>query len=480
MVRTAVECATRVADILSLGDKKTFGLKLAVDEAFCNAVTHFSGTPEENERIHVEFFIEDDMLIVSIRERGIPFNLAQAERYTPDCVENMNKPGLGMLLMHTTMDSVELFVHGRNGKETRLKMRIPYGSLPQELVDTKPVKCGKKRITVREPEIRLATIEELPEVCRLAWRCYGFTQEEFIYDVEALTKKITDNEFKSVVAFDPASGAMIGHIGFKYHDPAVKVPEMSMAFMDPSYRSPGLPQRMARILFDLAEADGEWGIFDCSVTTHTFSQKGMHEMGSRPCSLFMGIAASGMQAKDLATSRQEKGSVVNHYFAFDRSPKTVYVPPRHHDMVAEIYGWLELPREFGEAETPRLTDESALSIFPLPDELNAAFVIVHTIGESTVRDVENALHRCRRDRWDAMYIFLPMSAPSSPQLVEQCEQMGFFFAGIMPHIHGGDDRIIMQYLGISLNMDAIRVYGDMSKKLFSYIKEEQQRIVQQR
>nr|WP_321260039.1 GNAT family N-acetyltransferase [uncultured Pseudodesulfovibrio sp.] len=476
MVKTAVDCAAQVAKVLSFNEKDTFGIKLAVDEAFCNAVDHFSGPVKETERIHIEFSVEEEFLIISIREKGIPFNLGQAERYTPDCLENMNKPGLGTLLMHQSMDSVELFVHGREGKETRLKKRLAYGALPPELLDTKTVKKGKKRITVKEPEIRLTTIEDLPEVCRLAWRCYGYTQEEFLYDLEALTQKVKHNEFLSATVYDPESGAMIGHAGFKYHDPAVKVPELGLAFVDPTYRSPGLPKKVARLLFDIAEAEGDWGIFDCSVTTHTFSQKGMQEMGSRPCSLFLGIAASGMQAKELATSKQNKGSVINHYFALDRSPKTIYVPPRHTNMVAEIYSWLEIPREIEHGQTQPPSGESSISIFPLPDELNVAFIIVHTIGESTKRDIAEGLHQCKMDRRDALYAFLPLGVPASPRLVEECEQMGFSFAGIMPHIHDGDDRIIMQYVDVPLNMEAIRVYGDMSRELFSYITEEQQRV----
>ncbi|WP_319541392.1 ATP-binding protein [uncultured Pseudodesulfovibrio sp.] len=476
MAQSAVEFAAQIAKILSFDAKGTFGIKLAVDEAFCNAVDHFSGPAKEDERIHIEFFIEEDFLVISIREKGIPFDLQQAERYTPDCLENMNKPGLGTLLMHQSMDSVELFVHGREGKETRLKKRLAYGTLPQELLDTKTVTHGKKRITVKEPDVRLTTVKELPEVCRLAWRCYGYTQEDFLYDLDALTKKVEHNEFLSVAAFDPDSGAMIGHAGFKYHDPAVKVPELGLAFVDPTYRSPDMPKQMARLLFDLAEAEGDLGIFDCSVTTHTFSQKGMHAMGSRPCSLFLGIAASGMQAKELGTSKQEKGSVINHYFAFDRSPKTIYVPRRHTAMVSEIYEWLEVPRKIEHGDTQPPTGESSVSVFPLPDELNVAFIIVHAIGENTRQDVAEGLLRCKQDRRDAVYAFLPLGVSSSPRLVEECEKMGFSFAGIMPHIHDGDDRILMQYIDVRLDLDAIRVYGDMSRKLFAYIKEEQLRV----
>lgn len=475
MVRAAVECAGQVAEALSFEAKDIFDIKLAVDEAFCNAVDHFSGAVE-NERIHLEFYVEGDRLVVSIRERGIPFDRTQAERFTPDDLESANRPGLGSLLMHKAMDSVELFVHGRKGKEVRMTKKLRYGSLPAGLIDTKPLKRHSKRPTIKSAEVRLARVNELAEVCRLAWRCYGYTQEEFIYDLDALTKKVEKSEFKSVVGIDPDTGNVIGHAGFKYHDPSVKVPELGLAFVDPAYRAPGMTRKIGETLFAIAREEGDKGIFDCSVTTHTFSQKGIQDMGSRPCCLMLGIAASGMQVKELATSKQKKGSVVNHYFAIDRSTATVYYPEHHQKMVADIYGWLEVPRSFGEPGSISSEKTSSVSVFPLPDELNVAFVVVHSIGGNTINEVAEGLHQCRTRRMDAVYAFLPANDPASPALVEACESMGFFFSGIMPHVHDGQDRILLQYIDIPLENDAIRVFGDMSRQLKEYVLKEQERI----
>ncbi|WP_461210965.1 GNAT family N-acetyltransferase [Desulfocurvus sp. DL9XJH121] len=477
MVRTAVECASQVAETLSFDSSETGGIKLAVEEAFCNAVDHFSGIAKEDERIHLEFYVEGDRLVISIRERGIPFDHPQAQRFMPTDLDSADMPGLGSLLMQQSMDSVERFVHGREGKEVRMTKKIRYGSLPAEVLDTKPVVRRTKRPTVAKPEVRLTRPDELAEVCRLAWRCYGFTQEDFLYDLDALTKKVESGEFKSVIGIDPESGNIIGHSGFKYHDPSVKVPELGLAFVDPAYRSPHLAPMMAQLLFDMARDEGDRGVFDCSVTTHTFSQKALQEvMGSRPCCLMLGIAASGMQVKELATSKQEKGSVVNHYYAFDRSPETIFIPAHHQEMVADIYRWMEVPREFGVPDMEPPSGASSISLFPLPDELNVAFIVVHAIGADTVKEIADGLRQCRKDRMDAVYLFLPANDKAAAYLVEQCERLRFFFAGVMPHIHDGHDRVLMQYVDIPLDMDAIRVYGDMSRQLKAYVMKEQQRV----
>jgi hypothetical protein len=56
--------------------------------------------------------------------------------------------------------------------------------------------------------------------------------------------------------------------------------------------------------------------------------------------------------------------------------------------------------------------------------------------------------------------------------------MGFFFAGVMPHIHDGADRILMQYVDIPLDLGAIKVFGDMTPRLYDYIRKEQRRVLE--
>ncbi|MFT5729352.1 MAG: anti-sigma regulatory factor (Ser/Thr protein kinase) [Desulforhopalus sp.] len=478
MVNTAVQCTHQIAKILAFTETEAIQLELAIEEVFCNAVEHFSG-PVEGEQILLEFSIENDLLIISIRENGIPFDLKSVKQYTPSNLDDISRPGLGMLLMKQGVDTIDFFVHGRDGKETRLTKKISLNNIPKELQIVGKERTRKKRFNVPKPELRAPKLSELSEICRLAWRCYGYTQEELLYDLDQLKEKTLSGELQSIVAFDPESGNMIGHAGLKLHDPASKVPELGLAFVDSTYRCPDLSHRLGRSLMDIAERHGDDGVFDCSVTTHTFSQKAMQKTcGSKACCLLMGIAAAGLQAKELITSKQDKGSVISHYYAFNRSKHTIFCPSHHQKMVAEIYNWLELPREFGASDSNAAQGESSVSVFPSPDELNVAFIIVNKIGTTTLEKVTRELQQCRHDNKDAVYAFIPFGVPASPILVEQCEQIGFSFAGIMPHIHEGDDRIIMQCICTPINTEAIRLYGEESRKLFSYILKDQQRLAE--
>lgn len=467
-VRAVLGYVGEIGRLFSLDDVENNALQLAVDEAFCNAVTHYGSSGPEEETVQVDVTLLDAALVVSIRERGIPFDPTKATAFSTDSLDAALKPGIGMHLMKGCVDKVEFLMHGRAGKEVRLTKRLRDGTLPALLAAVAPV---RKRITVRDPEVRIPSAEEITEISKLAWRCYGYSQEALLYNPTELAHHFEAGLYVPIVAADPATGELFGHECLKFHGPGATVPELGLAFIDPHYRCAGLSARMARDLVAWARERGCQGIFDCSVTTHTMSQKHLQEqLGSVPCSMFMGIAARGMRVKELASSEQSKGTVVNHYHVIDRTPATLFPPENHREIVGEIYGWLGLPREFAQSSGEQARGESAVDVFHMPEELNADMITIRTIGADCGDRVRKIVNESRRARKDAVYAFLPLQSPHLPALFAECEALGLSFAGVMPHIHFGEDRILMQWVGIPLDMEAIHVHGDRSRKLFAYVR----------
>lgn len=60
------------------------------------------------------------------------------------------------------------------------------------------------------------------------------------------------------------------------------------------------------------------------------------------------------------------------------------------------------------------------------------------------------------------------------------ETTNSIFLAKLPHVHAGQDRILIQYVDIPIDFDAIRVYGDMSRQLKYYVIGEQDRVLNQR
>jgi anti-sigma regulatory factor (Ser/Thr protein kinase) len=480
MISAAVNCAAEIGNILSFNDADNYRIQLAVEEAITNSINHFSGTPDDNERIHLEFYIEYGRLVVSIKEKGIPFNILQAKKYSSDSISNMSNPGLGMLLMEKMVDSLDVFVHGRDGKEILLSKKLPYGIKAGKNLLQQVQPSRKKRKIVHNFITRPCKLTELTDVCRLAWKCYGYTQEKFIYDLDEITRKVKSGEFKSIVTIDTDRNIVVGHIGLKYHDPNIQVSEIALTFVDPSYRCPGLTKTYGDVIRTAATESGDRGAFDCSVTTHTYSQRGLQEyFGSSPCGLLLAITAEGMKTKGLHTSTQPKGATINHYYAFDRSPETIYIPEQHQNMVRKIYQWMQTPRTFGKQNNADLSVKSSTKIMDLPDEINVSFIIAEKIGQNSIAEIKKLLQICIQKRKDAIYIFIPTNVSSSPSLVEKLEEEGFSFAGVMPHIHDGHDRITLQWINTPIDLDAIKIYGDKGRELFDYVKMELMRVKNQ-
>ena len=458
----------QIGQMLAFGEQENNALQLAVDEAFCNAVTHYGAAKREEETVHVDFSLIDGALVVSLRERGIPFDPAKTMPFATDSLDAALKPGIGMRLMQRCVDKVEFLTHGREGKEVRLTKRLRSDALPAALRTAAP---ERKRITVKEPAVRLVRRDELLAVSKLAWSCYGYSHVATLYDPAKLVQRFDAGSYVPIAAFDPATGEMFGHECLKFNDPATRVPELGLAFVDTHHRCAGASAQMARELFAWAGAHGCAGVYDSSVTTHTQSQKHLQEqLGSAPCGMFLAFAPRGMRVKELATDVQPKGSVINHYFALDRSPATLYPPANHREMVREIYEWLQLPRALAEAPAPAPTGESIVEVQNLPEEQNADIVVVRRIGADCLERIRDAMKTSRWSCRDAVYAFLPLQSPQLPALFAECEKLGLSFAGVMPHIHFGEDRILLHSINTPLDMESIHVHGDRSRKLFAYIR----------
>ena len=473
MVRPAVAVAAALAETLAFDKKDSNSLQLSVEEAFVNAVNNYSGMARSDDRVTMDFHLRGDNLVISIREKGIPFKSPGDDRFSIDDIKSMDNPGLGVFLMEAFMDKVEFLVHGRDGKEVRMTKKLASGQPPDELLESLDLskRARRERTTVTNIQYRQTRLEELEDLCRMAWKCYRYTQEDFIYSKEALRHKIENGEFDSFVAVDANSGAMVMHLGLKYHQPRSNVPELGMAFADTAYRIGQAAQNLGRFAMEQAKKKGCDGVFDCSVTTHSHSQRDMQGIGSSPCALMLGIAAEGMRANIPGTTEQEKGSVMNHYQAFNKTPRRVFPPNRHREIITEIYDWMEVSRSFGKgSDSIQMSAPGESFIVELPRELRAAFVVVNTIGTDSVNQISRHIRELDYKKMDALFAFLPLGDENAPALAREFEEKGFFFAGIMPHIHNGDDRIILQKTNIKLDFDKIKVYGEESRKLFDYVK----------
>lgn len=114
----AAEVAAQVVRRLGFNDEAAFGVDMAVREAVTNAVLH-GNRQDAAKKVEVSFRGSDDVLEITVRDRGTGFDLDNVPDPT-DPQNLMKASGRGILFMRTFMDEVEYLRHPEGGTVVRM------------------------------------------------------------------------------------------------------------------------------------------------------------------------------------------------------------------------------------------------------------------------------------------------------------------------------------------------------------------------
>jgi anti-sigma regulatory factor (Ser/Thr protein kinase) len=463
-LRPAQAFTAEIAKMLSYDEMSSNLLELAVEEAFANAVKHFSRKADADESIHLEYRLEGENLVIAIRDRGAPFDIDEVQSYESG---DADKPGLGMTLMKKSVDKVEL-ITGRSGKEVRLTKMIPIDAeLPHHVFCAGSGNAAKKRraLDIDKLAVRFPTEDDLSLIRKLAWRSCGYEHASLFYDMGKLREMLAGRLYLPVIAVDPASGEAVYHAALSLNKPDDAVSVQGMEFSDPDILCPALPRKGTLILHEIARRRGFDGVCVNVPASSIAAQRNALELpGAAPCAVLMtGASGSFFSAKT-------KSLAIVHYCTLNRVPATVYFPKRHADIATQIYNWIGLPRTVktgGESPIPKASD---IECERNPDAKYAA-ICVKNIGMDCVERVHSLLNSARGAGSEVVTVRLALDSPSSPDVADWCEKVGLSFAGIVPAFFNSRDALVMQWIGTPLDMNAAKPFGDKNKKLFVYVRE---------
>ena len=103
--------------------------------------------------------------------------------------------------------------------------------------------------------------------------------------------------------------------------------------------------------------------------------------------------------------------------------------------------------------------------------LNFARIRVDRYGRDIVADIRLKLRELCLQRWDVIHLVLPLADPNTSQLCRPFEELGFFFAGILPLGLVSGDALILQYLNtFSVRYSAIQTASRFASDLLAYVK----------
>jgi len=452
----------------------------SVIEAVTNVILHAF---EPTEKASVEIACERVPLglKITVRDKGLPFDPAQVpECPFPEQARKSYVPGCGLFVMKEVMDEVYFNNLGHDGKETVLIKYLKSRDLTDyyKACDLEPYGNAASidsAITDEiEFEVRPLRFSEAVEVSRCVYRSYGYSySNEIAYYPDRIIQLIESGKIFSAVAVTK-QGEIAGHCALLMWDDESRVAEMGMGAVKPVFRGYGVFKRLSEYLMEKAPSFGLMGVFARAVTNHTYSQQVAHGLGMRDCALFVGFVPRSASFKGITEELQQRDSLVTHFRYLQKAPREVlYSPQQHRDIIGWLYANIGASVELraaGDSDDLDLPKESVIKARTY-GKLSIAEIDVEVYGQDVVAQVRARLKDLCMKHVDIIYLYLDMSDPWTARFGGHFEEMGFFFAGILPGSLPGD-ALILQYLNnVPIDYDKIKLESSAGKDMLAYIRE---------
>lgn len=417
-------------------------------------------------------------LKVVIRDRGLPLNSAEVTCLVGGPCDDDESPR-SRPSVRDLVDEVEFHNLGTGGKETVLFKHLKNRNITSyyeacDLIPYPKVGGGDEEAHKGETCIARAMVpSEAAEVAKVVYKAYGYSYGyDQIYYPEQLVQLNAQGDVLSAVAVT-SRGEIAGHCALLFRHKAARIAELGMGVVRPEFRSLGCFLAMTRFLDEQAKKSSLVGVFGQAVTNHTYSQKVGHKVGLRDCALILGYLPDTVTFKGITERLPQRDSVVTHFKYLRTPPDGIVYPPPHHDaMIRRLYENVAahptVLSPTGPVEHP--TGDSLIETRVI-GQLSFARMEVKRYGIDSVNEVKLRIRDLRVERVDAINLYLDLSDPLTAVLTEQFEELGFFFAGILPAATQHGDALILQYLNnVPFDYDMIRLDSELAKELLTYIK----------
>jgi len=442
------------------------------------ALIRYSFEPGEDADLIISCEHIADGLKVTFHDKGLPFGAAEMSTEGSVCsTENGSELCSRILALKGDFDEVSLHNLGPEGKETVLTKHLKRKSIvdyepacdlrPFEAPAPRPIPSSTKtRWTVRQIEPG-----EAPEISRLVYKTYGYAYQDYVYYPEKIAALNESGKIHSVVAI--ADGKEIaGHCVLQFHDDNPWIAEMAQAVVKPEYRSRGCLSAMTEYLMRLADEKQLHGLFTRSVTEHSFSQKTASRFGFKDCGLLLGILPQNTPFKGMVQRLAQRGSLLVQFRSLRQAHATCFAPAHHREIIAKLYDNLGIRREMktDPGSDTHGVGESSLRIHA-SGRMQFARMVIERSGTDIVSQVQTALKELLIQKFEIIQLCLDLSDSSTARLTGAFEDLGFFFAGLLPKGFARGDGLVLQYLNnVPLDYAAINVESQVARELLAYIR----------
>lgn len=446
-------------------------LELAVGEIATNIIQH--GFENNNQQtFQVNFEITASKIAVKFFEKGLPFDPATLPHYSPEQAAD-NTEGLGIYLAQKFTDDITFRYLGQHGKEIILTKYLKHQQLLiHDLVTKTPVDID---VTNIKYQIRLFQPKDSIPVARCAYRAYGYSYAAtHIYDPAQLIDQNNTGSLISIVATDENNEEVLGYGDLRLYG---EIAEMESIFVAPEYRSTRIFYKIILALTEESISRKLLGQFSLTVTSHLIAQKAGRLRKFMDCGILLNFMPE-TNFKSMSIEASHRVSVVVQFGLLkDRMPVTIYVPDNHREIIEKIYNTLKLPFIMDNNINNSLTfQQTTIYDLDIQADTNIGILRFSSYGADATTLIREQTTHCCRKMVDVIYLYLNLQNPATSWVVREAEQMGFFFAGILPGGIDKQDALILQYLNTPVAWDTIKLLTPFAHELLDYVHQESDRI----
>ncbi|MBM3299969.1 MAG: ATP-binding protein [Deltaproteobacteria bacterium] len=468
----------QTATLLGFDEQDRRSIEVATREATANVVDH-AFAQWENGNIEISCERVPLGLQIVVKDLGEPFDPDSI----PECPQDRDSAtesirGCGVFTMKDSMDEVHFRNLGPNGKETVMVKYLKTATIADYVAacelghilhDEEQVPAEKHHVNV---VIRAMEPSEAIEVCKCVYRAYGYsyTFEDLYYPDRIIALNKSGKVYSAVAVTD--QGEVAGHAALvKYHENAM-IAETAVGVVKPEFRSQGILNRFEEHLIDKARSMGLMGLFGRPVTTHTYSQQVGLRYGMRDCAILLGYVPQTASFRGIAQKLLQRETLLTHFMYLTEPSRLAIFPPNHHaDMIARLYAQLGVHAEipFASEDSADPIDSDAVLNTAVYGSSGIAKIEVKRNGKNAIPLVRRTLHDLRIKHVDVIHLYLSLFDPQTSGIVKPLEDLGFFFAGILPGALP-DDALILQYLNnVPFDYSRVKVASETAQELLSYI-----------
>jgi len=302
--------------------------------------------------------------------------------------------------------------------------------------------------------IRLVEPSEAARLTGLIRRCYGESYiDPSFYDEAIVRGRLESGELSSIGAFTETE-ALVGHMGITLRPHGGISADAGMTLVDPAHRGHGIARRVAGGLAKQAIALGLVGVHDYPVTVHAATQRIGSGFGVDTGLMLANMPADVVFEQMEASPGRARTSSVIRWLPFGQCPeRAVSLPERYRARIESLFEACYLKRKLQAAGLP--VDESELSAF-YDDRRQTLRITVGRVGADLAERVESEMSATGRKRILIVHADLHLGDAAAGAGVDALRPLGFFFSGLLPEYHDGDN-LRMQWLDDSVEAAAAGV-----------------------